>query len=606
MSVPRPLIASLDFPDTAAAARPDARLRLDFEHPIEVIEAWSLDQVRPAIAQVQAYAASGRWCVGGLAYEAAPAFDPALPVRPADPHWPLAWFGIYPAPSQAPGAQPPAPAAVDWRPDWDRPHYLHQAGVARHAMAAGECYQINLATALQGSLDGDPAGWMDALRRHQGSGYLLRLGDGGRQVLSASPELFFDWQPAPQGGRLRCRPMKGTAARESDPALDRAAREALQASAKERAENVMIVDLLRNDMGRLAQTGSVRVERLLEVEAWPTVWQMTSSLCATTRAGTTLDDVLAALFPCGSITGAPKRRAMHHIAALEDAPRGFYCGALGVVRPGGHATFNVPIRTVCLHRPDTSVSDDVWQARYGVGSGLTVCADPAAEWRELMTKSRHLHRIGTPFDLLETLRLDGGRYWLLDHHLERLRDSAAHFGHRFDASAVNGALEAVRLARPEGLWRVRLLLDASGRADAQAYALTETVSPVRVALAPSPLNTEEALQEFIQHKTTRREHYEALAPTDPAVFDHLLFNQWGELTEFTRGNVAVRLEGEWWTPAQASGLLPGTYRRELLAQGRLQETVIPVERLAQAQGLAFFNGLRGWLDAALDPPAPSR
>lgn len=604
MSRRSPLIASLDFPDTAPEARPGARLRLGFEHPLAVIEAWSLDQVLPAVEQVQAHAAAGRWCVGGLAYEAAPAFDPALPVCPADPRWPLVWFGVYDTPSEAPTQQPRVPARVDWRPDWDRPRYLHQADAARQAMAAGECYQINLTTALQGALGGDPAGWMDALQRHQGSGYLLRLGDGERQVLSASPELFFDWQPDSQGGRLHCRPMKGTAARESDPALDRAARDALRASTKERAENVMIVDLLRSDMGRLAQTGSVQVDRLLEVEAWPTVWQMTSSLSARLRPGTALTDVLTALFPCGSVTGAPKRRAMHHIAALEDAPRGFYCGALGVVRPGGHTTFNVPIRTVCLHRGEGATTDDHWHARYGVGSGLTVCADPAAEWRELMTKSRHLHRIGEPFELLETLRLDQGRYWLLTHHLDRLRESAAHLGHRFDPAAVDSALEAVRQAHPQGLWRVRLLLDASGRTDAQAHAMTETASPVRVALAPAPLNTEEALQEFIRHKTTRRAHYEALAPTDPAVFDHLLFNQRGELTEFTRGNVAIQLDGQWWTPSLDSGLLPGTYRRELLAQGRLKEAVIPVGRLAQAQGLAFFNGLRGWLDATLAPAPP--
>lgn len=602
---PRSLLtASLDFPDTAPGTPPGARLRLRFGHPLTVIEAWSPDQVLPAIAQVQAQAAAGRWCVGGLAYEAAPAFDPALPVRPADPGWPLVWFGVYGAPDEEPQGTPGPAVPVDWRMDWDRPHYLQQADIARQAMAAGECYQINLTTALQGRLDSDPIGWMDALRHHQGSGYLLRLGDGERQLLSASPELFFDWQPDPQGGRLSSRPMKGTAARESDPGLDRAARDALRASSKERAENVMIVDLLRSDMGRLAQTGSVRVDRLLEVEAWPTVWQMTSSLSARARPGTTLSDVLTALFPCGSVTGAPKRRAMHHIAAQEDRPRGFYCGALGLVRPGGHATFNVPIRTLCLQRAGDDPEGAHWHARYGVGSGLTVCADPATEWRELMTKSRHLHRIGEAFDLLETLRLDHGSFWLLPHHLDRLRESAAHFGHRFDPSAVDNALEAVRQAHPQGLWRVRLLLDATGRADAQAYAMTETPSPVRVALAPSPLNTEEALQEFIRHKTTRRAHYEALAPADPGVFDHLLVNQRGELTEFTRGNVAIRLDGQWWTPSLDCGLLPGTYRRELLAQGRLKEAVIPVERLAQAQGLAFFNGLRGWLDATLDTAGP--
>lgn len=597
------LNARIHFPDTRPEAAPGARLVARFDHPVAVIEAWTPDEVLPALVQVEAHARNGRWCVGGLAYEAAPAFDPALPVRTADSRWPLLWFGVYESAQPEDESPAPAAAAIDWRLDWSRGHYLAQATRAQQAMAAGECYQINLTTALHGRLEGPPAGWMDALQRHQAGGYLLWMEGQQRQLLSASPELFFDWQPAPEGGLLRCRPMKGTAARDSDPARDQAAREALRTSAKERAENVMIVDLLRNDMGRLAQTGSVRVDRLLDVEAWPTVWQMTSTVSARPRAGTTLAEVFQALFPCGSVTGAPKRQAMHHIATLEEAPRGFYCGALGVVRPGGHATFNVPIRTLSLHRHAAPHGTDRWDARYGVGSGLTVCADPADEWRELMAKSRHLHRIGEPFDLLETLRLEQGQFRLPAHHTERLAESAAHFGHSHDPAAVERALESVRLAHPQGLWRVRLLLAADGQVDAQAYPMADTTSPVRVALAPTALNTEEALQEFIRHKTTRRAHYEALAPTDPAVFDHLLFNQRGELTEFTRGNLAVQLDGQWWTPALECGLLPGTFRRELLAQGRLREAVIPLERLSQAQGLAFFNNLRGWLAAELVPAA---
>ncbi|MEZ5643690.1 MAG: chorismate-binding protein [Burkholderiaceae bacterium] len=573
-----------------------------------MVQAWSLDQVRPAIALVEAHAAAGRWCVGGIAYEAAPAFDPCLPTRPADTHWPLVWFGVYDAPVDPTSPRPPhqAPAPVDWSMAWDRGHYLSQARLAHNAMTAGECYQINLTTAATGHLEDGPGdgagGWMDALHRHQGNAYLLWLDDGRRQVMSASPELFFDWQPGPQGGHLRCQPMKGTAARESDPARDRAARDALRASAKERAENVMIVDLLRNDMGRLARTGTVQVDSLLDVQAWPTVWQMTSTVTARTCPGLGLSDVLTALFPCGSVTGAPKRQAMHHIAKLDDRPRGLYCGALGVVRPGGHATFNVPIRTLCLHRTGPASPSSGWLVRYGVGSGLTVCADPADEWREIMAKTRHLHRIGHPFELLETLRLEDGRYSRLPLHLDRLGTAAAHFGHGFDPDHVAHALEDLRATHPHGLWRVRLLLNADGQAHVQAHAMEETAGPVRVALAPRSLNTEEDLREFILHKTTRRAHYEALAPTDPAVFDHLLFNQRGEVTEFTRGNVAVLLDGQWWTPALGCGLLPGTLRRELLENGRLQEAVIPVERLSQAQGLAFFNGLRGWLPAALHQP----
>lgn len=597
-----PLRAQIDFPDTRAGAAPGDRLRARFERPLTVLEAWSADQVLPALAQVQEHARMGRWCVGGLAYEAAPALDALLPTHPADPSWPLLWFGVYETAEALGTDTGPSPAAqgIQWQMDWSREHYLHQATAANQVMSDGECYQINLTTALQGRLDGDPADWMAALQHHQPGGYLLWMDGPQHQLLSASPELFFDWQTGDAGGRLRCRPMKGTAARESDPSQDTAARDALKASTKERAENVMIVDLLRNDMGRLAENGSVRVERLLDVEAWPTVWQMTSSISARTHAGTTLTDVFRALFPCGSVTGAPKRRAMHHIAALEDVPRGFYCGALGVVRPGGHATFNVPIRTLSLLRASREADSSTWQARYGVGSGLTVYARPEEEWRELMTKSRHLFRIGEPFDLLETMRLERGHIRLRSHHIDRLSKSARHFARPCDPARVEQALDGLCQRHPEGLWRVRLLLDDVGGVDVQAHAMTDTVAPVRVALAPSALNTEEALQEFIRHKTTRRDHYDALAPTDPAVFDHLLFNQRGELTEFTRGNVAVRLDGEWWTPALASGLLPGTLRRELLAEGRVREAVIPVERLAQAQGLAFFNNLRGWLEAELE------
>lgn len=597
--------AHIDFPDTAPQALPGQRLRVRFEHPREVIEAWSLDQVRPAIERVQSQAAAGRWCVGGLAYEAAPAFDTHLPTHTAAPGWPLVWFGIYDAP-QATDAlsatgSPGSPGNPHWQTEWAREQYLAQARTAQQAMATGECYQINLTTGLHGTLQGSPAAWMAALGRQQPDGYLLWLADAGRQVLSASPELFFDWQPDAAGGVLRCRPMKGTAARDSDPARDRAASEQLRASPKERAENVMIVDLLRNDMGRIAQTGSVRVERLLEVEAWPTLWQMTSTIAAQTRPGTGLLQVLDALFPCGSITGAPKRQAMQHIATLEAGPRGPYCGAMGVVRPGGHATFNVPIRTLALRRDAPPGAEPVWQARYGVGSGLTVYADPAAEWSELMTKSRLLHRVSEPFALLETMRLEDGHFARPDLHRQRLAESAAHFGYTLDTGRVQASLDTLRTAHPTGLWRVRLQLAADGGVDAQAFAMAPTTGPVRVALARQALDTDGALQEFVLHKTTRRAHYEALAPTDPAVFDHLLFNTRGEITEFTRGNVALLRDGQWWTPPLPCGLLAGTYRRELLEQGRLREAVIPLTDLAQAEGLAFFNGLRGWLEATLPP-----
>lgn len=588
--------AFIDFPDTAPQAVPGARFCASFGDPIEVIEAWTMAEVLPALERVQAQAEAGRWCVGGLSYEAAPAFDTALPAHAPDPGWPLVWFGVYGAPLASPTPWSETRGTAHWTLPESRTHYLAQVERAQQAMAEGEAYQINLTTALTGTLTGEPSAWMRALRERQPEGYLLWLDGGQHHVLSASPELFFDWQPDALGGRLSCRPMKGTAGREADPALDTTARERLLTSPKERAENVMIVDLLRNDLNRIARPGTVRVDRLMEAEAWPSVWQMTSSLSAQARAGTTLTDVFRSLFPCGSITGAPKRQAMRWIQRLESGARGLYCGALGVVRPGGHASFNVPIRTLTLERTDAT---NAWQARYGVGSGLTVCADPASEWEELMTKSHLLHRVSEAFSLLETLRLEDGVYGLLERHLRRLQDSARHFGHACDPSTLRERLARLAEEHAQGLWRVRLTLDAQGVIDAQAFAMTETSQPVRVALAPAPLPTSGALQEFIRYKTTRRAHYEALAPTDPAVFDHLLVNEHGEITEFTRGNVALRLGGVWLTPALSSGLLSGTYRAELLAEGRIQEAVLTLGDLARSDGLAFYNGLRGWLSAEM-------
>jgi para-aminobenzoate synthetase/4-amino-4-deoxychorismate lyase len=269
------------------------------------------------------------------------------------------------------------------------------------------------------------------------------------------------------------------------------------------------------------------------------------------------------------------------------------------VRPGGAATFNVPIRTLALVQ-----EGEGWQASYGVGSGVTVYADPQAESLELAAKARLHERVSEPFELLETLRLEAGHYGRQERHLARMCESARYFGRAWPAQALQDALARVAQAHPQGLWRVRLLLGEGGAVNAQAFPLAPTTEPVRVALAPQPLDTRGGQHEFILHKTTRRRHYEALAPQDPALFDSLLVNERGEVTEFTRGNLALRLDGRWQTPALACGLLAGTYRAELLAQGRLEEAVFSVDDVRRADALVFFNSLRGWLRAELVPEAP--
>jgi para-aminobenzoate synthetase/4-amino-4-deoxychorismate lyase len=387
--------------------------------------------------------------------------------------------------------------------------------------------------------------------------------------------------------------MKGTAARGATPEADAAQADALRASPKERAENVMIVDLLRNDISRIAQPFSVRVPRLFHTEALPSVWQMTSDVQATTRAGTTLADVFGALFPCGSVTGAPKVRAMQMIRALEAGPRGVYCGAIGVVRPGDpgqgiRATFNVPIRTVIVR------GDGL---RCGIGSGITSSALPDAEWQEWRDKRKFLERASQSFDLLETLALENGQLRHAAAHLARMAGAAAHFGYLWNAAIVQRCLDALAQAHPQGLWRVRLLLNAQGQAHAEAFAMDASPARVRLQLAASPLI--DAQSEFVRFKTTRRAHYNAFTPTVPDVFDTVLWNEQREITECTRGNVAMLLDGRWVTPPLACGLLPGIGRALALQAGQMVESVVRLDDLPCVKAWAFVNSLRGWLSAEL-------
>jgi para-aminobenzoate synthetase/4-amino-4-deoxychorismate lyase len=356
----------------------------------------------------------------------------------------------------------------------------------------------------------------------------------------------------------------------------------------------MIVDLLRNDLSRIAEPFSVQVPTLFKVQTLPTLFQMVSDVTARTRAGTRLTDVFGALFPCGSVTGAPKVQAMRAIAALEAVPRDIYCGAIGVVRPGGHATFNVAIRTVTLRGA---------LATCGIGSGITIDATANAEWQEWQHKRGFLDRASTAFELLETLRLENGVFINLAAHITRLERAARHFGYPFDEAQVRGILQALNLPLKAGaadastVWRVRLLLDSDGQARAEKFALTNILAQVNIALAAT--HFEASSSEFTRFKTTRRAHYEAFAPTDPTVFDTLLYNAHGEVTECTRGNIALLLDGHWVTPPLRCGLLDGVGRETYLKHGRMQEAVVHVDDLPRVQAMAFVNSLRGWLDAKL-------
>lgn len=578
--------AAFDFPRHPLAREDGERLRGVWQQPpARWLRATRLAEVRTTIAEAEDAARGGAWVLGGLRYEAAAAFDAALVTH--DGTKPLAEFAVYDTPPEAwVDAAPVHTGLLDWHdPAPDASRAIERI---RDYIRSGDCYQVNLTTRLRATADGlDAERLFLALHASQPGGFSLFLREAG--AASVSPELFFDWRPVPNATTswlLATQPMKGTAPRGRDRVDDEAAQAHLRTSEKERAENLMIVDLLRNDLSRVAQLGTVRVPRLFELHALPTVWQMTSTVTAVSRPGLALAEVFAALFPCGSVTGAPKIRAMQIIRELEPEPRGWYCGALGLIQPGGIATFNVPIRTVEF---------DAGQLTCGIGSAITLDSQPAAETAEWRAKARFLARAEAPLEALETLRLEDGVALRGEAHLARMQRTARHFGLRFSMTEARAYLKAVQAAQPAGCWRLRLTCDAGGRLAHALFPFTPTVVPVRLALADRPMPTRGPRAELLAHKTTRRELYALAKPAD--AFDLILWNEAGELTECSFGNLAVQLDGQWLTPSLDCGLLPGVLRAELLAQGQIREARLTRDDLGRAQGLAFFNSLRGWLPA---------
>ncbi|MCO8645083.1 aminodeoxychorismate synthase component I [Burkholderia multivorans] len=481
------------------------------------------------------------------------------------------------------------------------------------ALRAGDSYQINYTYRLNFDVFGTPLALYRRLRARQPVRYgaLIALPDGA-WVVSCSPELFVE----KHGELLRARPMKGTAPRSADPQQDAASAAFLANDPKNRAENVMIVDLLRNDVSRIARTGTVRVPALFSVEPYASVWQMTSTVEAGWRDGTTFADMLRALFPCGSITGAPKHKTMQLINAIETTPRGLYTGTIGwldaprdAAAACGDFCLSVAIRTLTLDAPPASApaGDDRRRGTMGVGAGIVLDSVAADEYAECELKARFLTDADPGFQLFETTcatRADGIRH--VDRHLARLQRSADAFGFRFDADALRRAIDARCAALDgDGPYRMKLSLAKDGTLDIVAAALKPLpAGPVRVWLGAdhgfAPTRANDAL---LLHKTTRRADYDRAWQAAEALggFDMLFVNERGELTEGGRSNLFVKLDGQWVTPPLASGVLPGVMRAVLLedpAFGAV-ERIVTRDDLARAQALLLTNALRGALDAVL-------
>ncbi|WP_404479767.1 aminodeoxychorismate synthase component I [Novosphingobium sp. BL-52-GroH] len=615
--MPEPFVLLDDARIQGAA---DARL---YRAPRETVVAMRADEVAGALERIEALSAAGLHLAGYIAYEAGLALEPRLagllPPR-TGASGPLLWFGAFEgyetlpaarvadwlaeAAGQGPGLgfEQGAPAIGPLEPQVDFGEYRRAFDTLHAAIEAGDIYQANLTFPLAGPWRGDPLALYAALRPRAGAGHGGVVHDGTHWHLSFSPELFF----ASRGTAIRVKPMKGTRPRGRDAREDAALRADLAASPKDLAENLMILDLMRNDLARVARAGSVRVDAPFTVETYPTVHQMVSTVEAQMLPGKGAIDVLRALFPCGSITGAPKIRAMELIAAVENWPRGPYCGSIGHVEPSGDAAFNVAIRTLRL-TPDRSGGASGGRAVMGVGSAIVADSQALPEWRECLVKGGFVRESeirtagGAPspagFDLIETMCFtpeDG--IALLELHLQRIGASAATLGFGFDRHAVRNAIQALCFDAEKPA-KLRLVVGRSGAYALELGELPPVLSdPATVAVLRLPVDSGDWR---LAHKTSDRGFYDkGLALARQAGADEaILLRDDGLVTEGCYTNLFVERDGALLTPPAHLGLLPGVLRRSLLDAGRAVEADLTLDDLAG--GFLIGNALRGLMPARL-------
>ena len=568
-----------------------------------MLTASTLPDVSALLDEVVSITSNGGYVAGYLSYEAGASFVD-LPFE-ATADEPLAWFGVYEAPQWvAPSevatglSQLEAEATVtDMQFGVSRGEYTSAIEEVRHHIGEGDVYQVNYTAPVDFRLDGDPRVLYRRLRQRQHVPYGAYLNLGDRQILSCSPELFF----RRDGTEVVTRPMKGTIRRGRTSTEDQGLRDRLSADPKNRAENLMIVDLLRNDLSVCCEPGSVTVPSLYTTESYDTVTQMTSTVEGTLRPDQDVASLLRALFPCGSVTGAPKRRAMRLIRTLEPEPRGVYCGAIGMIGPST-ATFNVAIRTAVLNGTT---------GRMGVGSGIVWDSEPEAEYEECTLKTQFLTpsaasaQIADPDHdprLIETMRFDGIRIPMLDRHVGRLAESAQYFGYPFHEERFRRHVDrATTGTEPGAMLKVRATLDRWGRIDVTTAPLPEERDePWALTVADERVDRTDP---FFYHKTTHRQVYDrALAAAQEEGFDEaVLLNREGEVTEGTYSNLFVQKGDQLLTPPAESGLLAGVYREYVLeAQPQAQEQVLTLDDLHEADAIFCCNGLRGWCPAVLE------
>lgn len=549
-----------------------------FSNPEAVLTTNSIDQVDKVLSEVESYIDRGYYAAGYIGYEASAGLDDALDTLEfAD--YPLIWFGIYTEykPFDIDNIECEPFDMGEWTPNISSEQYEKSITAIKNYIRAGDTYQVNYTFRLLNSFRGNPLSLAKTIFNAQSSKYCAYINLGDIHICSASPELFFEYR----NGDVMSKPMKGTVKRGLSSAQDEQQKNWLHHSIKNRAENVMIVDMIRNDMSRFANAGSVKVDRLFNVEQYPTVFQMTSTVNAKTQSSAVT--VVRDMFPCASITGAPKVRTMEIIKELEPVGRGIYTGSIGYFSPDNKAQFNVAIRTVVVDEENQS-------AEYGVGGGIVWDSSAVAEFDECKLKAKILTYKEPGFEILESILWspkEGIVFW--DFHKERLAQSARYFNFKFNIDVKEKILDRVTgKTTPQ---KVRILLHKSGEIEINVSELTSLIG-ARVGLAKSRKNTQSP---YVFNKTTNRIFYENAVHEAKNVNDVFIVNNEGHITETCFGNIVLKLGDKFITPSIECGLLAGIYRKYLLEQGVIVEGYIALSDLERAEEIYIINSVRGAL-----------
>lgn len=553
-----------------------------FTQPKEIIVANKVEEVYQALERVQEAVDSGFYAAGYVAYEAAAAFHPTYNTINSNLHQPLVWFGIFDRITNQSLHSRMDYRLSNWIPNISKQVYKEKFSTIQQHLRKKATNQVNYTIRMHAHFEGDAFSFYEQLKRAQAANYTCYVQTEEHHIVSASPELFFRIKE----GKVITRPMAGTAKRGKTHEEDKKNREALRQSEKNKVENKLIVDLLCKDLEHVAKKGTVKIPQLYEIEQYPTVFQMTSTVTADLKTDSHLTDIFQALFPSASMTGDPKDKTMEIIREVETSPRGVYSGAIGYITPQQEAVFNVPIRTVVIH-------DETGHAEYGVGGGITINSTSDDEYDEILTKAAVLKDKRSTFQLLESMRLENGEYFLFEEHLNRLVNSSQYFKIPIEMKYIINVLDDYAKKHTVGVQKVRLLVSETGSVQVEGEEISLAKSTSRpVTLATSPIMKENI---FLYHKTTNRSVYENHKVTEQDIYDTLLWNEENELTEFTNGNLVVEWGGSYYTPPVSCGLLPGTFRSYLLKEQIIEEKILKKNDLGKFTRIWFINSVRKWV-----------